>query len=50
VDVLLTDADIITMAAGPLDTEPERIADVRVLATVVGGRPAFRAEGSPYGP
>src|SRR5215471_2886152 len=43
-------ADFVVVDRSPLDTEPERIADIRVLATVVGGQPAFQAEGSPYEP
>jgi len=43
-------ADFVILDRSPLDTEPERIADIRVLATVVGGQPAFQAEGSPYEP
>ena len=43
-------ADFVVLDRSPLATEPERIADIRVLATVVGGQPAFQAEGSPYEP
>ena len=43
-------ADFVVLDRSPLDTEPERITDIRVLATVVGGQPAFQAEGSPYEP
>jgi predicted amidohydrolase YtcJ len=42
-------ADFVVLDRSPLDTEPERITDIRVLATVVGGQPAFQADGSPYG-
>ena len=40
-------ADFVLLDRSPLDTEPERIADIRVLATVVGGQPAFQANDSP---
>src|SRR5262252_2351817 len=40
-------ADFVVLDRSPLDTEPERIADIRVLATVVSGQPAFQAEDSP---
>jgi len=43
-------ADFVVLDRSPLATEPERIADIRVLATVVGGQPTFQAEGSPYEP
>jgi predicted amidohydrolase YtcJ len=43
-------ADFVVLDRSPLETEPERITDIRVLATVVGGQPAFQAESSPYGP
>jgi predicted amidohydrolase YtcJ len=42
-------ADFVVLDRSPLDAEPERIADIRVLATVVGGQPAFQADNSPYG-
>jgi predicted amidohydrolase YtcJ len=42
-------ADFVVLDRSPLDTEPEQIADIRVLATVVGGQPAFQADNSPYG-
>ena len=40
-------ADFVVLDRSPLDTEPERITDIRVLATVVGGQPAFQAGDSP---
>ena len=40
-------ADFVVLDRSPLDTEPERIADIRVLATVVGGQPTFQANDSP---
>jgi predicted amidohydrolase YtcJ len=40
-------ADFVVLDRNPLDTEPERIADIRVLATVVGGQPTFQANDSP---
>ena len=42
-------ADFVVLDRSPLDTDPERIADIRVLATVVGGQPAFQADGWPGG-
>jgi predicted amidohydrolase YtcJ len=41
-------ADFVILDRSPLDTEPERIADIRVLATVVGGQPTFQANDSPF--
>jgi predicted amidohydrolase YtcJ len=43
-------ADFVVVERSPLDTEPERIADIRVLATVVGGQPLFQAADSPLQP
>jgi predicted amidohydrolase YtcJ len=40
-------ADFVILDRSPLAAEPGRIADIRVLATVVGGQPAFQAAGSP---
>ena len=40
-------ADFIVVDRSPLETEPERIADIRVLETVVGGQSAFHAGDSP---
>src|SRR5499427_1928916 len=40
-------ADFAVLDRSPLDAEPERIADIRVLATVVGGQPVFQADDSP---
>jgi predicted amidohydrolase YtcJ len=40
-------ADFIVVDRSPLDIEPERIADIRVLETVVGGQSAFHAGDSP---
>jgi predicted amidohydrolase YtcJ len=43
-------ADFVVLDRSPLDAEPERIADIRVLATVVGGQPTFQANDSPFQP
>ena len=40
-------ADFVVMDRNPLDTEPERITGIGVLATVVGGQPVFQAADSP---
>ena len=39
-------ADFVVLDRSPLDTEPERITDIRVLATVVGGQSVFQADDS----
>jgi predicted amidohydrolase YtcJ len=41
-------ADFVILDRSPLDAEPGRIADIRVLATVVGGQPIFQANDSPF--
>jgi predicted amidohydrolase YtcJ len=41
-------ADFVVLDRSPLDTEPERITDIQVLATVVGGQPIFQAIHSPF--
>ena len=40
-------ADFVILDRNPLKTEPEQITDIRILATVVGGQPAFQASDSP---
>jgi hypothetical protein len=37
-------ADFVVLDANPLDTDPERIADIRVIATAVDGRPVYQRE------
>jgi predicted amidohydrolase YtcJ len=36
-------ADFVLLDASPLDTDPGRIGDIRVLATVLGGRPIYQS-------
>jgi predicted amidohydrolase YtcJ len=43
-------ADFVVLDRSPLNTEPDRITDIRVLATVVGGQPVFQAGDSPLRP
>jgi len=40
-------ADFVVLDRSPLDADPERITDIRVLATVVGGQIVFQAGDSP---
>jgi len=40
-------ADFVVLDRDPLQTGPEQIADIRVLATVAGGQPTFQAGDSP---
>jgi predicted amidohydrolase YtcJ len=43
-------ADFVVVDRSPLATEPERIADIRVLATVVGGQLVYQSGDSPLRP
>ena len=43
-------ADFVVLDRNPLNTQPEQITDIRVLATVVGGQLAFQADDSPVQP
>ena len=36
-------ADFTVLSASPLDTDPEQITGIQVLATVVGGRPVYQS-------
>ena len=36
-------ADFVVLDASPLDVDPERIADIQVLATVIGGTPVYQS-------
>jgi len=37
-------ADFVVLDRSPLRTDPERITDIRVLATVLGGTPVYQSE------
>ncbi|MGN6680913.1 MAG: amidohydrolase family protein, partial [Streptosporangiaceae bacterium] len=41
-------ADFVILDRNPLVTEPKQITNIRVLATVAGGRATFQAEDSPF--
>jgi predicted amidohydrolase YtcJ len=36
-------ADFVVLDKNPLDADPERIADIQVLATVLGGKPVYQS-------
>jgi predicted amidohydrolase YtcJ len=36
-------ADFVVLDRNPMDVEPERTADIGVLAPIVGGRPAYQS-------
>jgi hypothetical protein len=36
-------ADFVVLDRSPLRTDPERITDIRVLATVLGGTPVYQS-------
>jgi hypothetical protein len=38
-------ADFVVLDGSPLDVDPERIADIEVLATVLGGSPVYQSTG-----
>ncbi|HTT54031.1 MAG TPA: amidohydrolase [Streptosporangiaceae bacterium] len=38
-------ADLVVLDGNPLDADPERIADIQILATVLGGTPVFQSAG-----
>ncbi len=38
-------ADFVVLDASPLDVDPERIGDIQVLATVLGGTPVYQPTG-----
>jgi hypothetical protein len=38
-------ADLVVLDANPLGTDPEHIAGIKVLATVINGEPVYQADG-----
>ena len=38
-------ADFVVLDGNPLDADPEQIADIQILATVLGGTPVFQSAG-----